>query len=130
MRRFLIAFLAFAATTSLAFAEFASFDKAKFDTLVSSNAPVVVHTHQWWCSTCRAQAAVLDRLQKEPKYAKILMLRANPGDDSAALTPLKAASRSIILVFANGRQVGRLDWITDEAQIRALLDKAVEQAGG
>ncbi|MBX3519322.1 MAG: hypothetical protein KF835_04810 [Xanthobacteraceae bacterium] len=48
MRRIIIAFLTLAMTTSFAMAAFVTFEKTKFDTLVKSNAPVVVHSHEWW----------------------------------------------------------------------------------
>lgn len=48
MRRLLIALFALAATGTLAFADFATFEKTKFEALLKSNAPVVVHTHEWW----------------------------------------------------------------------------------
>ncbi|MBY0533055.1 MAG: thioredoxin family protein [Xanthobacteraceae bacterium] len=132
MRRFLTATLALVAMaySTIAFADFVTFEKNKFETLVKSNAPVVVHTHEWWCSTCRAQAKVLEELQKDSKFAKVAMLRASASGDSAVLAPMKVTSRSIILVFAGGKEIGRLDWVTDAAQIRALLEKAVAQAGG
>lgn len=132
MRRLLTAFVTLAAIgySTFAAAEFVTFEKSKFETLVQSKAPVVVHTHEWWCSTCRAQAKVLEELQKDPKFAKITMLRASAGSDKAVLAPMKVTSRSIILVFAGGKEIGRLDWVTDAAQIRALIEKAAAQAGG
>jgi len=57
------------------------------------------------------------------------MLRANASDEREYLAQMKATSRSIIIVFAAGKEIGRLNWITDAAQIRALLEQAV-QAGG
>lgn len=48
MRRILIALAATVAFTSAALADFVTFDKAKFEALVKSNAPVVVHTHESW----------------------------------------------------------------------------------
>lgn len=48
MRRILLAFLALAMTTSLAAAAFVTFEKTKFDSLVKSNAAVLVHSHEWW----------------------------------------------------------------------------------
>lgn len=132
MRRLIAAFAVLAAISysGLAVAEFTSFEKAKFETLVKSNTAVVVHTHEWWCSTCRAQAKVLEELQKDKKFAKVTMLRASSSGNSDVLEPMKVTSRSIIVVFAGGKQIGRLDWVTDEAQIRALLEQAVSQAGG
>jgi thiol-disulfide isomerase/thioredoxin len=132
MQRLLTAFLAIAAIgySTFAAADFAAFDKKKFEGLVKSNATVVVHTHEWWCPTCRVQANVLQALQKEPKFANVTLLRASAGGDRETLEPMKVTSRSIILVFSGGKEVGRLNWVTDEAQIRALLEQAVAQAGG
>jgi thioredoxin 1 len=130
MRRLLIALLALAATGTAAFADFAAFEKSKFETLLKSNAPVVVHTHEWWCSTCRAQANVLEELQKDPKFSKVTMVRASAGGNRDVLEPMKVTTRSVILVFAGGKEIGRLNWVTDEAQIRTLLEQAVAQAGG
>jgi hypothetical protein len=48
MRRLLIALLALTATLTAALAQFQDFDKAKFEALVKSNAPVVLHAHEWW----------------------------------------------------------------------------------
>lgn len=132
MRRFLTAFFALAAIgySTFAAAEFVTFEKSKFETLVKSNATVVLHTHEWWCSTCRAQAKVLEELQKDAKFAKVTMLRASASSDRETLAPMKVTSRSIILVFASGKEIGRLDWVTDAAQIRALIEQAAAQAGG
>ena len=131
MRRMLTALFALAAVaySTFAVADFIAFDRAKFETLVQSKAPVVLHTHEWWCSTCRAQAAVLETLQKDPKFAKVAMLRASSGGNSDVLAPMKVTSRSIIVVFAGGKEIGRLNWVTDAAEIRALIEKAT-QAGG
>jgi len=89
-----------------------------------------VHTHEWWCSTCRAQANVLEELQKDSKLTKVTMLRASAGSDREVLEPMKVTSRSIIIVFAGGKEIGRLNWVTDEKQIRALIEQAAAQAGG
>lgn len=132
MRRSYFAFLLLVAGifSTPAFADFVTFEKTKFEDLVKSNAPVVVHTHEWWCPTCRVQANVLEQLQKDAKFGKVTMFRASAGTDRDALAPYKVAGRSIILVFAGGKQIGRLDWVTDAAQIRALVEQAAAQAGG
>jgi thioredoxin 1 len=131
MRRLLAAFfvLATISYSTFALAEFATFEKEKFEALVKSNAPVVVHTHEWWCSTCRAQARVLEELQKEAKFVKVAMLRASSGSNRDVLEPMKVTSRSSIIVFAGGKEIGRLNWITDAAQIRALIEEAVKAGG-
>ncbi len=128
MRRILIALFALVATSTVTLADFVTFEKTKFEALVKSKAPVVVHTHEWWCSTCRAQANVLESLQKNPKLSKVTMLRASSGGNRDVLEPMKVTSRSIIVVFAGGKEIGRLNWVTDEAQIRALVEKAASES--
>lgn len=129
MRRFLIALAALAVTATVSLAQFQEMERTKFEALVKSNAPVVVHTHEWWCTTCRSQANVLESLKKDPKFSKVAVLRASTSGNRDVLEPMKVTSRSIIVVFSGGKEIGRLSWITDEAQIRALLEKAVAQAG-
>jgi hypothetical protein len=58
------------------------------------------------------------------------MFRASPGGDRDTLAPMKITSRATIVVFSGGKEIGRLNWITDAAQIRALIEQAVAQAGG
>ena len=50
MRRFIASCFALAviAYSTLAAAEFVTFDKSRFEALVEAHAPVVVHTHEWW----------------------------------------------------------------------------------
>lgn len=48
MRKLCMTLAALLAFTTVSFAEFITFEKSKFEALVKSNAPVVVHTHEWW----------------------------------------------------------------------------------
>lgn len=124
MRKILIAVASLIVLTNAALADFVAFDKAKFDALVKSNAVVVVHTHEWWCPVCRTQANILERLQKDPKFSKVVMFRANPGTDRVALEQLKAPTRSIILIYVGGKEAARLNSITDPASIRLEFEVA------
>ncbi len=54
------------------------------------------------------------------------MFRANPGTDRAALEQLKATTRSMIIVYAGGKEAGRLNSITDQASIRLVIEMASE----
>ncbi|MBX3514552.1 MAG: hypothetical protein KF826_12075 [Xanthobacteraceae bacterium] len=57
------------------------------------------------------------------------LFRASASDEREFLSSIKVTSRSVIVVYAGGKEIGRLNWITDAAQIRALLEQAVAQAG-
>ena len=56
------------------------------------------------------------------------MLRASVSGDSASLAPMKIVTRSVIVVFAGGKEIGRLSWVTDQTQIRALVERALAEA--
>lgn len=73
------------------------------------------------------QANVLEGLQKDPKLSKVTMFRAHPGTDRAALEPLKATMRSIIIVYAGGKEIGRLNSVTDAESIRLLVEMATDE---
>lgn len=55
------------------------------------------------------------------------MFRAHPGTDRAALEPMKATVRSLIIVFAGGKEIGRLNSITDPESIRLIVEMAADE---
>lgn len=55
------------------------------------------------------------------------MFRAHPATDRAALEPMKATARSLIIVFAGGKEIGRLNSITDPESIRLIVEMAAEE---
>lgn len=73
------------------------------------------------------QANVLEGLQKDPKLSKVTMFRAHPVTDRAALEPIKATVRSLIIVYAGGKEIGRLHSITDPESIRLIVEMAAEE---
>jgi thiol:disulfide interchange protein len=79
MRRILLAAFASLALigSAFAFSGFAPYDKAKFDALVKSGAPVIAHVHATWCSTCRRQETILNDLLKYPRFAKVRAVRVD-----------------------------------------------------
>jgi thiol-disulfide isomerase/thioredoxin len=126
MRRLLLAAFAFFALASaaLAFSGFAPYDKAKFDSLVQSGAPVIAHVNATWCSTCKRQETILNGMLKDPRYSKIQAVRVDYDKDTEFQKANKVTSRATILVFKGGKEVSRLVLDTDPAHIKRTIDSA------
>ena len=130
MRHLVFALIGFfaLATPSIAGEVAVPYDKTKFDALVRSGVPVLLHTHTWWCPTCRRQASILDDLFKNPAYDKITTVRADFDKNRNDLSAFKVTTRSVILVFKGGKEVSRLSWETDQAKIQTLVESLLKSA--
>ena len=60
--------------TGLAAADNVAYTQTAFDKLQSQGSPILVSIHADWCPTCRAQAPIVDKLLKQAKIIKALML--------------------------------------------------------
>jgi thiol-disulfide isomerase/thioredoxin len=127
MRRLLLAAFASLALigSALAFSGFAPYDKAKFDALVKSGAPVIAHVHATWCSTCRRQETILNDLLKDPRFAKVRAVRVDYDKDKAFEKAHDVNSRATILVFKGGREVARLVFDTEPTKIKKAIEAAL-----
>lgn len=127
MRRFILAAFASLALigSAFAFAGFAPYEKAKFDSLVQSGAPVIAHVHATWCSTCRRQETLLNEMLKDPRYAKIQAVRVDYDKDTDFQKANKVNSRATILVFKGGKEVSRVVFDTDPAHIKTAVEAAL-----
>lgn len=85
-----------------------------------------------WCSTCAAQKRVLDRLRAaNPAYEKAVSFVVVDWDtykNDAFTTGLKVTDRATLIVLKGDEELGRLNWETGEAKIKALLDTALTAA--
>jgi thioredoxin-like negative regulator of GroEL len=128
-RRSLFALAASGAALMLAAPAFAqrapaAFSQAAFDRAINAKETVVAHIHADWCSTCRTQANVLRTLAADPAFAKTNFLTVNFDTDRAFMQANNVTSRSVILVFRDGREVARLNGTTNAAEIRQRLTAA------
>lgn len=93
---------------------------------------VFLSFHATWCTTCAAQARVMDRLRAaNPAYEKAIDFIVVDWDSyrNDPLTKrLKVTQRATLVVLKGDRQLGRLDWETGEAKIKALMDTALAAA--
>jgi hypothetical protein len=86
-----------------------------------------------WCSTCAAQErAITALLQDTPAYATAISFLNVDWDtwaDGDLVRALNIPRRSTLVVLKGDKELGRLVAQTGKAEIRALLDTALQAAG-
>lgn len=104
---------------------FADYEAAGFTKLLASGAPLVVHVHADWCSVCRAQLPVMNRVLSGRAYKSVRSVRVNFDRDKQFLADYKVVRQSTILVFKGGKEVARLSYDTNPARIEETLARAI-----
>lgn len=93
---------------------------------------VFLHFHATWCTTCAAQTRVINKLRAaNPAYDKAIDFVVVDWDtykDSAIAKRLKVSQRATLIVLKRNKMLGRLDWVTGEKKIKALMDTALAAA--
>ena len=121
--------LAFAAIPGLSRPAYAArrvpFDRAAFDAALAAGKPVLVDVSATWCITCKAQHIVLDKLFAEPKFAGFTVFAIDYDSQKDLMRSFGVQQRATLIVFKDGKEVGRSSWQTSEAAIASLLSKAV-----
>jgi thioredoxin 1 len=120
-RNFLIVSpLAGAATLGFAFpAAAAGYSDEAFQSAKASGRPIVIEFHADWCPTCRAQAPVLRSLA-----GKFTILTVNYDGQKSVVKKFGVRRQSTLIVFRDGKEVGRAVGITSKSAIADLLAKA------
>ena len=106
-------------------AERLPFDRAAFEAALATGKPVLVDVSATWCSTCKQQHVVLDKLFATPKYAGFTVFTVDYDTQKDVMRSFGVQQRATLIVFKGGKEVDRSSWQTGEAAIAALLAKAV-----
>lgn len=104
---------------------FAQYQPEQFVKLLASGEPVIVHVHADWCSVCRAQIGVMDKVLANAAYKGIRSVRVNFESDKRFLTDHKVVLQSTIIVFKGGKEIARLSYDADPKRIEAVLQKSI-----
>ena len=101
------------------------FSQAAFATALSAGKPVLVHVTAGWCPTCRAQKAVLAKLEDDPRFKDIVVFDVDFDAQKPVVATFKARSQSTLVVFKGGVETARSVGQTDPGVIDALLSQAI-----
>jgi len=109
----------------LAFAAEVPFNQAQFDAAKAAGKPIAVVFHADWCPTCRAQAPLLKALSEKPEFSRVTLYIANYDAEKSLKKSLGVTQQSTVVVFKQGREVGRSTGDTNEGSLAALLRRSI-----
>lgn len=114
--------LAIISTSLNTFADMKPFTKAEYDTALNAGRTVVVDFHADWCPTCRKQEPLINEIVKSKGYENILALKANYDSETDLKRSLNVSKQSTVVVFKNGKEVGRSTGVTNKDDLKKLID--------
>ena len=88
--------------------------------------PVLVDVHADWCPTCRAQAPTIGAISRDPRFAKLVILKLDFDGQVAERRALGVSKQSTLIAYRGGAERGRVTGIVDPDQIRAFAATALK----
>lgn len=92
--------------------------------VLKSDTPVVVDFWAPWCGPCRVIAPILDKLAGEYE-GRLTIAKINTDEEIQHASRLGIQGIPTLIIFKNGKEVGRLVGSRSEAQYREVFDKVV-----
>jgi thioredoxin 1 len=81
----------------------------------------LVAIHADWCSTCKTQEKILQELLPQSAFKRITLLRMDFDQQKEAVRSFGVEYQSTLIVFKNGREVGRSTAEQSPVRIADLL---------
>lgn len=122
---FVILMLAAIAAIPAGAAEIREFDRAAFNAALADGKPVLVEVKAWWCPVCASQGRTVRNAVKMEKFNRLVIFELSYDRQEAEWKSFGAKKQGTLIAFRDGREVGRLEFVTDKPEINALLDKTV-----
>jgi thioredoxin 1 len=97
------------------------FTQSRLDALNRTGQPALVAIHADWCSTCKTQERVLQELLTQAEFKRITLLRMDFDQQKEAVRSFGVEYQSTLIVFKEGREVGRSTADQSPVSIAALL---------
>ncbi|RWX11889.1 thioredoxin [Rhizobium hidalgonense] len=96
-----------------------------FAKAAEAGVPVLVHATAPWCEVCQAQKPVVARLVGNGDFAKMKKFDVDFDSQKNVLKKLRVQSQSTMVLFKNGKEIGRSVGVSDPAKIEAFLREAL-----
>lgn len=128
-KRNLLAVLGLGLSLSLASAALAQdkkpFDGAAFEAAQAGGKPILIDVSASWCPTCKAQAPVISKLMRDPRFKDVVAFNVDYDSQKDVLKRFKVQRQSTLIVFKGKQEAGRSVADTNPASIEALLAKSL-----
>ena len=102
-----------------------AFSAQAFKTAQDAGKPILVEIHADWCPTCKAQQPILKKLSAESAFLNVVRLKVDFDGQKDVVKQFNAKTQSTLILYKGKSEVARSIGETDEARIRALLQKAL-----
>jgi len=106
-------------------AGFVQYTPAAFEAAQAAGGPIMVDVYASWCTSCKAQHAVLESLLDDPRYAGIKGFRVDFEGDAEWVRAYRVSVQSTIIMFDGRTELNRSAGNTREAGIRGQVDAAL-----
>jgi thioredoxin 1 len=117
---------AMVATAPASAAEFQDFSRAAFNTAQAQGRPILVEVAAWWCPVCASQGNTVKKTVTAAKYAKLIVFKINYDKQKAEWKSFGVSKQGTLVAFKGARETGRLNFVTDKAQIATLIASTVQ----
>jgi thioredoxin 1 len=101
------------------------FSADAFKAAQASGSPILVEIHAQWCTVCKAQDPILQKLTADPKFKDLKIFRVDFDEMKPVVRQFGAQMQSTLIVFKGAAEQGRSVGDTREASIASLLDKSL-----
>ena len=124
MRRlFLIAGLCISLAAPAVAADTVPYQQQAFQQAQAAKKPILIEIDASWCPTCAKQRPIIAKLQADPAYKDVVVMRVDFDSQKDVVRALGATTQSTLIAFHGADEKARSAGVTDEAAIRALMDK-------
>jgi thiol-disulfide isomerase/thioredoxin len=104
----------------------AQFDARAFEAAQAAGKPILLDVSARWCSVCRSQAIVLQRVTADGRFRRLVRFNVDFDAQKDVLKRFGVQFQSTLIAFKGKDEVGRSTGDTSEAGIEKLLSRATE----
>lgn len=103
------------------------FSTSEFEQTAKTSSLVVVGFHSPSCGSCKVQKPNLEAILKEKEFAEVHAFLADFDSSESFRKSLSRPVRapSTIVIFKNGREVGRIQGVTNKDELRKTLSESL-----
>ncbi|MFG1423121.1 thioredoxin family protein [Roseixanthobacter liquoris] len=114
---------AVAATAKTALAAAASLQA--IEAAIASGKPLLTHVTAPWCGTCRRQKPIVAELLAKPEFRTLTKIDVDFDSQREVLSKFRVQTQATMLVFKNGKEVGRSIGETNPEALATFFKQAL-----